>query len=93
MIHNRDGPEFFFFFFAPPLMAIYDVPVEFQMRELGCADDAIGETGSRTWAWWDEVWGGRGMIMASHLLPLNGPPPKQFQSLALTSCCLNCPVP
>ena len=26
-------------------------------------------------------------------VPLNGPPPKQFQSLALTSCCLNCPVP
>ena len=93
MIHNRDGPEFFFFFFAPALMAIYDVPVEFQMRELGCTDDAIGETDSRTWAWWVEVWGGRGMIMASHLLPLNGPPPKQFQSLALTSCCLNCPVP
>lgn len=74
-------------------MAIYDVPVEFQMRELGCTDDAIGETDSRTWAWWDEVCGGRGMIMASHLLPLNGPPLKQFQSLALTSCCLNCPVP
>lgn len=50
MVYNRNGPEFFFFFFVPPLMAIYDVPVEFQMRELGCPDDAIGETGSRMWA-------------------------------------------
>lgn len=90
MVHNRGGLEFFFF--ASPLMVIYDMPVEFQMRELGRTNDAVGETGSRTWAWWDEVWGGRGMMMAFHLLPLNGPPLKQFLSLSLTSCCLNCPV-